>query len=777
MIYRLLDIDPDRDSVRKLAQCLEIPELWAQLLWNRGIETPDAYRDLISGRQGLSDPELLPDIKTAASLLVHGIHRNQYVRIYGDYDADGVTASALLFKVLTLLGANVDWHIPNRFDEGYGLQPEGVFQAHRDGVDLLVTVDCGSSSVDAVKLADSLGIPVIITDHHRLPSTLPPAVAHVNPERMDLPQVLSGAGVALQLGRMLLGEDPPPFCWALAAVGTVADVVPLKCESRILVRQGLEALRTGAVPGLAALSRVAGRELSHVTAQDVAFSLAPRINAAGRMGSPDRAVALCLAEDVNQGHQLAMELDAANQNRRLLEQAVLKAAIVRVPRDRQGRPWPFLLVDGEDWHEGVIGIAAARLADRFHRPAAVIAWSGQWGKGSARSGGQGDILAVLRRHQDRFAKLGGHPGAAGFSIARSQITGLAEALAETWRQEYGAKPAPSPRIDARVHSRQLTPELGAFIAQLEPFGHGFPAPRFDVTGQVREVRPMGSERQHLRIQLEDTYVDSVIFGVGSQHPALAGRRIDGEARLEPNWWRGQERWQIRWEYLRWPPSPEAPLTTHAWVLGHPLPQNRVLLIVNSPYHLRHLKTDVPHVKLFPHADNDSWAEVSEMIASHDTLWCGVCWWHESPPLSRAPRTQVDALWILAAPPHSWALKAALAWLKPGGTVYWDAAALDGRLAVAKWRRLVPDRERLLALWRLRQTQRSSLQPGDQILRDLDLEGGKRPRERRHVSDSLYFRTAWIEAQEAYRQWRAGNPWQWREEEQHEGLAQDRAGDS
>lgn len=761
-------------DIEALADALAIPTLWARVLWFRGIRTARAYAEFSDESTQLSDPGSLPDVRAAVQIIRQTVGHGRRIRVYGDYDADGVTATAVLVRILDTLAAQVDWRIPNRFDEGYGLQPDAVFQAHKDGIDLMITVDCGSSSPEAARLADSLGLGLIITDHHRLASEMPVAAALVNPERMGVDrQILSGAGVALQVGRLLLGDDPPPACWALAALGTVADVVPLRGESRPLIRRGLTAIRAGAAAGVTALLQVAGRSPEHCTARDLAFSVAPRINAAGRMGSPDPAVSICLTEHAGVASEVARQLEDFNRKRRQVEQAVTQEALASLPRANDGRLLPFLLVAGDGWHEGVVGIAAARLAERYRRPAAVVALEGARGKGSARSGGQGDILAVLRMHQARFVKLGGHQGAAGFTVDRNELQGLAEALSAAWIDLYGRLPAPVPRVDALLGAEDLTPALGAFLESLEPYGHQFPEPRFLVEGQVREARVMGADGRHLRLSLDKSGAEHVWFGGGVGAPLLESRRVQALTSWEPNVWRGEKRWQARWQQVVWPPSPMLPLRSHPWHEGTPRALDDgslapdVLVLVDSPYHLRQLDVGAPLEKVFPRGPA---ARRADLMHSTHAGWCASVWWD----WDESPLPMFDALWLLSPPPHRWALAAALSWLRPTGAVYWSGQSVTGGDRVLlKWQRLVPDREHLLRLWAQRRAGRQPFVPGRQILRDLDLEGPvARPGRRRDLSESLYFRTAVVEHAQARRDWSQGGPLIWRQEEIAHELARE-----
>jgi single-stranded-DNA-specific exonuclease len=751
----------------RLGELLGIPPLWARLLVSRGIDSVEAYTAWIDPAAPLTAPDRLPDMAAAADLLRYAIRQHRRIRVQGDYDCDGVTATALLVRTLTALGGVVDWRVPNRFDEGYGLSPEAVFQASQAGVDLIVTVDCGSSSPDAARLADTLGMGLIITDHHRLGPEAPRVPAHVNPERAREGgagqwQVLSGAGVALQLARMLLGDEAPPVLWALAALGTVADVVPLKAESRVVVRRGLQAIQQGAWVGAGVLAR--SRDVAHITAETLAFFVAPRINAAGRMGSPDPAVEVCLTDRAEVAEALAAVLDARNAERRQVEAEVLREAWSRIPRDRAGRLPAFLVVAGDHWHEGVLGIVAARLAERLKRPAAVIGWNGSSGKGSARSGGSGDVLAVLRAHGERFTRLGGHRGAAGFSLPREAFAGLGEALADTWSARFGsAKPA-RPQPDARVAVEELTPALARFLDGLGPYGHEFPPFQLACDAEVEAIQPMGEGGRHARLRLKQAAVDHVVFH-GGPWPRLEGRRLSGSVVLEGRWWQNAYRPQARWVRWDWPERTRDAVPAHPQHDDAPSASGG-LVLVDDARRLRQLNLSGPVEKVWPHATP---AELAELAVRHDpSIWYAATWWHpldwDGPPFA--------ALWILDPPPHRWALEAALSHLAPGAPVYWSPRARDGAGVLRKWRRLVPDRDRLLRLWDYRRRGLAPLMPGRRILSDLGLwDPAPGPVARRALTGSLHYRTALYERAEAERQWAAGGRGLW-----DAGLASAGAGD-
>ncbi len=733
------------EAPESLAAVLGVPPLWGRLLHAWGIDGEPAYLALLQ-TDCLSDPDDLLDLTRAASLLADAVRARQRIRVHGDYDADGVTATAILVRALSMLGADVDHFIPNRFDDGYGLSVEAVERAREENISLLVTVDCGSSAVEAARAARRIGLGLIVTDHHRIPEEWPNVEAFVNPERSgpDHP-ILCGAGVALQLARALLGGDPPPALWGLAALGTVADVMPMRGDSRVIVRRGLAALRRGLPVGLAALQRTARRDVAHASARDLGFALAPRINAAGRLGSPGPALGLALTDSEAEAESLARELEALNQRRRALGEEVYAAARAAVAQ-RQGPLPPFLVVAGERFHEGVIGIAAGRLSELYGRPTAVVAIGPEGHKGSARGGRFGDVFAALDSHRELFSTLGGHRGAAGFTVRPEALAGLEAALSSSLVVD--ADPGTlGPVVD--VEPEELTPGLGAWLDSLEPFGPGLEAPKFRVAGEVEQVRRMGHDGSHARFTIHGAPLETVAFAAGPTVATLAGRKAVLLVTLESSWWRGRQRYELRLDSLLWPPaSGPGTLTRHRWELADPVPSPATLVVAASHRRAR------------------------AAAASGQPL---LSWWQDFRPAGPLPDARalgrVDTVHVLDGPPHRWALEALLAALPAHVVVHWRPAALDPQPVLRRWQRLVPDADRLRALWRRRRDGLAPLCAGRRVLVDLGLWEGGRPDRRRELQESVHFRTAWVERRAAEQDWSQGGPWAWREEEVARGLAE------
>ncbi len=537
---------PHRQS-SALAQELGVSEITASVLVRRGYGDPEEAKAFLAGEQPLHDPFLLGDMATAVERIRAAIAEGRRICVHGDYDADGICATVLAVLVLRELGADVEWHLPSRFDEGYGVSSATLERLADEGCGLVLTVDCGITAVPEVAEARRRGLEVVVTDHHRPAGELPdcPIVA-TRPSDYPFPE-LCGTGVVFKLGQALLGPDAPALRrhLDLVALATIADVVPLVGENRSLAIAGLRALARTRKPGLQALMRLARVDPAAVDAGAVGFRLAPRINAAGRLGHPGAALELLLTGDGDEARRLADQLEELNRDRQAVEERILRAAIAQVdewPEAKQRRRAYVLW--GEDWHEGVIGIVASRLVERYHRPVVLIAGTqGLW-KGSGRSIPTFDLhgaLGACARHLERF---GGHRAAAGLSILPERVEAFADAFAA--QAEAALAPedlAPATVVDAVLpRGTQLTLELCQELRRLAPFGLGNP----DVTllapaCEVVEPATVG-EGKHLRFRVRREGIDAggaIAFGMGGQLDRY--RRVgnyDVAFRLQENHWNG-----------------------------------------------------------------------------------------------------------------------------------------------------------------------------------------------------------------------------------------------
>jgi single-stranded-DNA-specific exonuclease len=459
------------------------------------------------------------------------------VAVYGDYDADGITATAVLHQFLRELGLNCFPYLPDRLTQGYGLKIEGLKELAQQAR-LVVTVDCGISDAQEVAWAKAAGLEVIITDHHEIPPELPDALAVVNPKRLGHAYPfgeLAGVGVALLLALGVRADlraegwfrqRPEPNLRSyldLVALGTAADVVPLVGENRILVRQGLKVLEESRRPGIIALKEVTGLEGKPISYQNVVFQLAPRLNAAGRMGQARCALELLLSDDLAQARVQARYLHNLNRQRQALEEQVLKQARAMI-RQRGLAARPVLVLAGEDWHPGVIGIVAARLADEYHRPAALVSLVNGRGRGSARSIEGFHLFKGLTACRQALHKYGGHAAAAGFEMAADQLGALQDLLEQAFHEQVGLEPPrPTLKVDAQVELHDLDGAFHRHLETLRPFGPGNPAPVIVCLG----VQCLGSRvvnQRHLKVQLAQgggNVLEAIAFDMAAHHP-LAG---------------------------------------------------------------------------------------------------------------------------------------------------------------------------------------------------------------------------------------------------------------
>jgi single-stranded-DNA-specific exonuclease len=549
--WRLLPHDPD--AIARLAADLGVAPAVAQLLRNRNVTDPaEARRFLDAPLTGLHPPETLPGAARAADLLWQAVQQKQKIVVYGDYDADGVTGTAILAEALRLLDADVDYYVPNRLEEGYGLNCEALVKLAADGARVVVTVDCGVASVAEAREARRLGLTLVVTDHH----AAPPAALQfwaacefhpVHPKLRDgdgatpFPLApfadLSGAGVALKVAWLLCqracgGEKVTPRlreflldAVGLATLGLIADVMPLVGENRTLVRHGLHRLRRSANLGVTALLAAAGlAEVQAVRAEDVAFKLAPRLNAAGRLGLARMVVELLTTRDPDRAQKLAEYLEDQNRKRQTLEREVVRQAREML----DGSAWrdaPALVLASDGWHPGVIGIAAGRLADQFARPALVIALRDGQAVGSGRSVPGFALHEALRHCDDELVSHGGHAAAAGFRLHPDRVDAFRERFCAYAARHFPAgPPAPVLVLDAELPLIALTPGLLAQIDRLEPYGAANPRPRFlaaelQVVGEPRRI---GGGERHLsfRVRQGAASLRAVAWGLGDRAEEL-----------------------------------------------------------------------------------------------------------------------------------------------------------------------------------------------------------------------------------------------------------------
>lgn len=543
---------PDPEIVRALSEALRLPPALCHLLAVRGYDRPDAARSFLRPLlDGLHDPGVLLDARAAARRLAQAIDSNEMVVVHGDYDADGICASALLTSWIRSLGGRAEAIVPDRRRHGYDLSEAGVARAAKRGAGVLVTVDCGIVAHGPVRQARDAGMTVIVTDHHRPDSHLPDAFAVVNPNRPDCPypnRHLCGAGVAFKIGQLVAGflGRPEEESWDyldLVALATIADQVDLTGENRTMTRYGLRVLGDTSRRGLRALLADAGVEPGRpVDSTRVAYDLAPRINAAGRVGDPGAAIALLLTSDEQEAHRLARQLGANNKRRKKLEKQVTEEAfeVMRAAYDPAGHRG--VVVAGEGWHPGVIGIVASRLVDRVFRPVIVVSLDGDTGRGSARSIPTLDLHAAIANCSNHLTRFGGHHQAVGLDIRRDRLPAFREAFLGAARAAMGSdEPVPELRGDMEIGLAQIDRDFNHYLRYLGPFGRANPEPVLVARG-VRLVSTRVVKGGHLkfRISHNGTGLNGIGFGMAETIAArsLAAQPVDVAFNLIENTYRG-----------------------------------------------------------------------------------------------------------------------------------------------------------------------------------------------------------------------------------------------
>ncbi len=505
----------DEPAAAALAAALGIAPIVARLLCQRGLSDPEsAARFLKPSLDQLHDPMALADMGVAVDRIMAAIAAHERIAIHGDYDVDGVTSTVILRRALELLGADVVHFIPERLKDGYGLQPAAIDRLHAEGVSLVVSVDCGIRGADAARRARELGVDLIITDHHEPDAELPAALAVINPKRHDCAypdKNLAGVGVALKVVQALCRragrEQWLPGFVKIAAIGTLADVVPLVGENRVIAKIGLDLLTKGPHKvGLRALIDVSGLAGKTIDSYHISFMLAPRVNAAGRMSTPDIATRLLLASDEAMGdeaRELALQLDGENVKRQQEEAEVLAESKKIVLTDPEIGAPTVIVVAGEEWHRGVIGIVASKLVDTFRRPAIVLSIEGDTAHGSCRSIPHFDMLAALERCAHLFIRFGGHKQAAGVTLEAARIKELRAAVNAVADETLGPDDLmPRLRIDGDLSFRTITDDVASGIASLAPFGAGNPRPVFSARRVEIVDGPRKLKERHLKMTLK-----------------------------------------------------------------------------------------------------------------------------------------------------------------------------------------------------------------------------------------------------------------------------------
>ena len=547
------------ERVAALAQSVGLPEDVCRVLLGRGIDSSEDVRSFLRPHlSSVPSPFELPDMQVAVERVERALSEDESILVHGDYDADGMCAAALLTLGLRELGGRVEPFVPHRTRDGYDLSDAGILKATEVGASLILTADCGVTAVDAVSRATAMGIDVVITDHHRPGGEIPGAIAVVDPmlptSRYPF-RDLAGVGVAFKLLSALYeraGVEAPRLNQHLdlVALGTVADQMPLTGENRVLVRAGLRALERTRKTGLRSLLASAGLQADHrIEAEDISFRIAPRLNSVGRMDEADAGLRLLLAADSREAERLADHLERQNAERRLTDSRVFEEARKQA-RSRVSDGDQAVVLWGDDWHPGVLGIVASRLVESYHRPAVVISFDGDVGRGSGRSTGGFHLFNALQECEPLLERFGGHRMAAGLTVRRERVEELAERLQEMARRDLADRePAQELRLDLEVPVERLGANLLRGLGHLAPFGSGNPTPIL----MVRDVtldRPtrVGNDGAHLRFQLvsEGQRIPAIAFGMGRRlAEARSSERADVALEITENHWNGRREVQAR----------------------------------------------------------------------------------------------------------------------------------------------------------------------------------------------------------------------------------------
>ena len=550
MILRKWEVRPlDKERAAAFAQTYGVPFFLAMLMNIRGLDDAAHLREFLGEGEPLSDPFLLKDMDKAAARITRAVDNMEKIAVYGDYDADGVTSTAMLYSYLETRGADVIFYIPQREGEGYGMNIGAVEYLKEQGVSLIVTVDNGISSVQEVARANELGIDVVVTDHHRPQEILPDAVAVVDAYRPDDTSPykhFSGVGIAFKLLMALEDgagdvEDLLEAYSDLAAIGTIGDIVPLTGENRTLIRAGLERLSQSDRPGVQALLENAGIAGKALTSTNVAFTLVPRINATGRMGAPERAVRLLISGYEEEAEVLSEEICADNEERRRVEAEIAEAAFADIEakgymKDR------VVVVDGENWHHGVIGIVASRVTERCGKPCMIISRGETEAKGSGRSIEGFSLFEAICACGDLLLKFGGHPMAAGITLKPENIEAFRKRINQYAAEHFPQMPTQTVTLDCKLNPAALSVSMAQSLTQLEPFGNGNPQPVFGLFNmELSNVTPVGGGG-HLRLTLEKNGAVITAMRFNTKPEELAyhiGDKIDLAVQLEAREFRGQ----------------------------------------------------------------------------------------------------------------------------------------------------------------------------------------------------------------------------------------------
>ncbi len=545
-------------EAQKLSEALHIPPVVASILANRSITDPDTAKQFLTkGKSGIHHPFLLKDAQTAAQRIKTAIDNKERVVIYGDYDVDGITSTAIVYKFLKSLGMDVSYYIPNRVDEGYGINILALQKLKKDGNTLMITVDCGITAVGEVEFAKTIGLDIIITDHHTCKEDTPRALAVINPKQHECTypfKDLAGVGVAFKLilaVALELGLNASVYFDEfidIVAIGTIADVVSLTGENRLFVSQGLNKLQKTDNIGIRALMSIAGLTEKPLNAGNISFAIAPRINAAGRVGSAMLAVELLVTKSQEKANEIAAQLEEENHQRQQTEQEILKEALEMIDAMEKPEEKKVFVLSKEDWHHGVIGIVASRITDKFYKPTILISLTDKLGKGSGRSVKGFNIFDALTHCSEHLLKFGGHELAAGLGLSADSIADFEKEI-NIYANQTMTETTLTPyiNIDAVLHLSDLTLPNADMLSILEPFGMGNAQPIFAVMDTVlHSVRQIGNGKHcKLTVTKAGRQADFVGFNMAEVAESFKiGTNLDLAFTIDTNIYRGNKQLQL-----------------------------------------------------------------------------------------------------------------------------------------------------------------------------------------------------------------------------------------
>lgn len=560
MKYRwILSTVSDNNAVENLARTINVPETVAKILVSRGIDSFESAREFFRpSLADLHDPLLMDGMELAIERSIRAVDSGEKIAIYGDYDVDGTNSAAMLYLFFCELGANVEFYIPDRFTEGYGISRFGIDRLAERGNTLIITIDCGITAVEQVQYAAECGIDVIICDHHEAADEIPPAYAVLDPIKPGCPypfKFLSGCGVGFKMMQGIaeqLGKPDIIYSYLdFVAIAAAADIVPLVGENRTLVTHGLRKLNEAPRPGIRGLLECAGMNSRVLNTSQIVFGIAPRINAAGRLGDAERAVKMMIEEDEVRAFRLAQELETANRERRSIDEETFIEAEIMAKQLLAEHNYRLLVLHNADWHAGVIGIVASRIVERFYLPTVLMTSVDGVAKGSARSIPGFDIYNALKTCEQYIQQFGGHKYAAGLSVQEENIPALRDALNTYAMNEItDTMLTPELHIDAEVKLEEITPRFFTLVNQFAPFGPGNTRPLFmtryaEIVGYPRVV---GKDHLKFRVrhQESNSYIEAIAFGMGSRIGQLkSGEKFDLVFNIDENEYRGTVTKQLR----------------------------------------------------------------------------------------------------------------------------------------------------------------------------------------------------------------------------------------